>query len=184
MAANTGAAWWPAARPSRWRGRKRATPRKRCAKCWETGERRRRSSRPIIEGSEPRQVPGSTAPCSLLLLRRRGRRRPHADDLEHAVAGFRLRAVPVNLARMIHHVGSGGSGIGVVGIPLRTRADPPRPGNDIDVPLFAVIMRTARVAGMPPDQLDVQPRFARIALNIGGVRVLGFPPYSRRSEQT
>src|ERR1035438_6550600 len=34
MAANTVAAWWPAAHPNRWRARRKVTPRRRFAECW------------------------------------------------------------------------------------------------------------------------------------------------------
>src|SRR5690348_9407842 len=110
MAASMAGAWWQAARPSRSRGRRRATPPRRSAKCWVTEQRLR----------------------PLLFFCLRSLRRTHAHDFEQAIAGFRLGAVPVNLAGPIHDIAAGGHRIGLIGVVMWPCPDPPRPGDHPD----------------------------------------------------
>ena len=91
--------------------------------------------------------------------------RTHPPDLDHG--RLLLRAVVVDRTGLVKHVAACGHGHGALGIVFLTRADPPRARDHHEEAIVRVEVRTAHVAGKPPQSDHVRTGLLRIAKQHG-----------------
>src|SRR5215468_5184575 len=80
---------------------------------------------------------------------------------------FRLRTVEVHTLCKVGDAAAGWERDGTLRIEVWPRTDPPRTGNDDEVPVIGMVMRAAHVAGQPLQQHGIGTWFRRITLQNG-----------------